>query len=175
MVGPFLSGSSVGGSTGVAYSGLYKLNFSGLASLGSGYIYFYRSDGTLIEKIDVTDYSQVTVNNGAIIIDPNLDLTPSTTYYVTMEAGIVRDTAGLTSPAVTSTTAVRFTTGTAAPAPTVISAGQNSAVVTLTQLTAPFGQSLVNRGVITATGYGVRVQGGGLTDGFHDAVIQNYG
>jgi uncharacterized protein YjiK/methionine-rich copper-binding protein CopC len=99
---PTTSASAVGKS-----SNLY-LNFDQAVSAGTGNLMLSNGAGDT-RTIAVTDTQQVTFRGNTVVVNPTLDLWPGRTYNITWSAGVVKNAAGGTVPAVSSTTQFAFT------------------------------------------------------------------
>jgi methionine-rich copper-binding protein CopC len=107
--------------SGVAVTANLVLIFDQIIKLGtSGTIRIYKSDGTLVHTISVTDTSQVNLEISSrpqkVIINPNIDLQPGTGYYVLIDAGAIEDRYGADFAGISSPTAFNFTTAGTPPA-----------------------------------------------------------
>ena len=99
----------------VAVTANLVLTFNQIVKLGtSGTIRIYKSDGTLVHTISITDASQVSLEIGSrpekVTINPNIDLQPGTGYYVLIDAGVVENRSGEDYAGISSPTAFNFTT-----------------------------------------------------------------
>ena len=99
----------------VAVTANLVLTFNQIVKLGtSGSIRIYKSDGTLVHTISITDASQVSLEIGSrpekVTINPNIDLQPGTGYYVLIDAGVVENRSGEDFAGISSPTAFNFTT-----------------------------------------------------------------
>lgn len=91
-------------------------------NIGSGDIRIYDSTGpTLVATIDVTDASQVSATGAGILIDPSATLDGGTTYYIEMDAGVVKNASNLDFAGFTGSTTWSFTVDNLPP--TVVSFG----------------------------------------------------
>ena len=69
------------------------------------------SDASDTRVIAIDDFSQVTVSNGKITINPSADLMPNTTYNIQMAEGIIKDLAGNPYKGIQDADTLDFTTG----------------------------------------------------------------
>lgn len=119
--GPWLvSTTPVDNSNSFANGGSIVLTFNKAVQMGSGNIVI--TGGTDVRIIPVTDVSQVTFLGNTVTINPPLDLLSDRTYFVTIESGVITDTAVGTPNAfkgITDITTLNFFTG---PAPILVSA-----------------------------------------------------
>ncbi|MFU8894456.1 MAG: cadherin-like beta sandwich domain-containing protein [Luteolibacter sp.] len=91
-------------------------------TIGSGEIRIYDSTGpTLVATIDVTDATQVSATGAGILIDPSVTLDGGTTYYIEMDAGVVKNASNLDFAGFTGSTTWSFTVDNLPP--TVVSFG----------------------------------------------------
>ena len=89
---------------GVSLNANLVATFSETIQKGSGYITIHRADGSVFEAIPVTSPA-VTLSGGKVTINPSIDFTPGTGYYVLIAPTALRNTAGqfyagITDPAV---------------------------------------------------------------------------
>lgn len=77
---------------------------------GGGDFSLHRADGTLFETLAANDTSSVTVDGRNVELAFNLELVPSTGYYLTISRDAVRDLAGNAFAGFTSATTYNFTT-----------------------------------------------------------------
>ncbi|MBE9610634.1 Ig-like domain-containing protein [Chitinilyticum piscinae] len=87
------------------------LTFSEAIKAGSGVVQLYRVDGTLVKEINILDATQVSIGGSTLTINPDTDLNTLTSYYIKMAAGVVTDLAGNKYAGLSTTTALKFTTG----------------------------------------------------------------
>ena len=109
--------------SGVAVTANLVLTFDQQIRLGtSGTIRIYKSDGTLVHTISVTDASQVSLEISSrpekVIINPNIDLQPGTGYYVLIDAGAIENRSAEDFAGISSPTAFNFTTAGTPPSDT---------------------------------------------------------
>ena len=91
-------------------------------TIGSGDIRIYNSTGpTLVATIDVTDATQISTTGAGILINPTTTLDGGTTYYIEMDAGVVRNASNLDFAGFTGSGTWSFTVDNLAP--TVVSFG----------------------------------------------------
>jgi hypothetical protein len=80
---------------GVGLNANLVITFSENVVVGSGYIVIHRSsDDTTFETIDVTDTSKVSISNNIVTINPAGTFESLTGYYVRVQGGGFKDTAG---------------------------------------------------------------------------------
>ncbi|KQW82611.1 beta strand repeat-containing protein [Brevundimonas sp. Root1279] len=103
--------------TGVAVGANIVLTFDESVVKGSGNIYIYRGDGTLIETISVGS-AQVTGSGTTWTIDPSVTLAGLTNYYVLTDDGIFADADGSIFAGISDAITLNFTTAAANTAPT---------------------------------------------------------
>ena len=82
------------------------------------------SDGSEWRRIDVTS-PEVTISGAQVTINPGVDLLGGTAFYVTIEAGALKDLAGNAFAGITDTAAFNFTTSA-----TVIAGGTGNDTLT---------------------------------------------
>lgn len=88
-----------------------KAIFNETVEKGSGSITIHKSDGSLVEMIDVaTATAAVTVNGAEVTIDPSTDFDPGTGYYVLISPASIEDTTGNAFAGISDPTAWSFTT-----------------------------------------------------------------
>lgn len=92
------------------------LNFNEAIQAGTGNFIIYNASGTVARTIAVTDTTQVTISGSTVTINPATDLAFSSSYYLTIASGAVKDLAGNNFAGISGSTAYNFTT--AAPAVT---------------------------------------------------------
>ncbi|MEG3985172.1 Ig-like domain-containing protein, partial [Microcoleus sp. T3B2] len=80
---------------------------------GTGNIVIKRTDGTVVETINVTS-TNVTVTGSTVTVNPTADLAPGTGYYVEIASGAIQDLAGNNYAGTIGATAWNFTTAVAA-------------------------------------------------------------
>ncbi|WP_279589250.1 beta strand repeat-containing protein [Rhizomicrobium electricum] len=113
------------GASSTALTGTLRLDFDKTVVAGNGSIRIYKaSDNSLVTTIAIADTTQVSIDGVMVTVDPTTNFDPLTAYYVVYDAGLVTDSSGTGCNAVTSTTAISFTTGPGAPTPITIAAGQ---------------------------------------------------
>jgi len=131
------------------------LTASNSVGAGTGNLYFYKADGTLLDTIDVI--SAYNAGTGEISINPSVDLDPSTSYYVLYDANIVQHN-GFYNTAESNTATHTFTSG-AVPYYTAVSPTHN----TVHSNTTLFVQFTFNENVAFNTGVIVLYKGDGST------------
>jgi uncharacterized protein YjiK len=154
----YVTGENAGG-PGVPGMAIYEPT-SATSSVGIGsnvYLGFNRNvvagtgnltltGGADVRNIAIGDTSQVSISGSSLRIDPSEDLIPGVAYSVTFPAGLLRDDAGNSSPAVSDTTTLRFTThGTAdSTAPTLVGSvpADNATNVSGSQILLNFSEAM---------------------------------
>ena len=101
--------------TGIELDANIVLTFDEIVDVESGNIKIFKSDGTEVTSIDVTD-SQVTGTGTAqITINPTADLEENTQYYITIDSGAFNDVRDAAYTGINDTTTLNFTTKNTAP------------------------------------------------------------
>jgi methionine-rich copper-binding protein CopC len=96
---------------GVPVSSNIVLTFNKSVRAGTGYIQIRKStDGSLLDRIAVSDTIQVTFSGDSVIVNPTDDLAPGTAYYLTMDSGAVTDLSSNSFAGITGSTALNFVT-----------------------------------------------------------------
>ncbi|WP_439472442.1 beta strand repeat-containing protein [Brevundimonas sp.] len=103
---------------GVAVGANLTLTFSESVAKGSGNIYIYRGDGTLIETISVGS-AQVTGSGTTWTVDPSVTLAGNTNYYVLTDRAIFRDADNSIFFGITNPATLNFTTAASNTAPVI--------------------------------------------------------
>lgn len=93
------------------------LNYSSPIQFGTtGSVKIYTAAGSLVQTINVADtYTDqkvselIWISSSTLVIDPTIDLTPGTTYYINLDAAIVKDACGAGNASVGGSTTIRFT------------------------------------------------------------------
>lgn len=98
--------------TGVAPSSNLTLNFNESVRAGSGNLVIFNSNGTVAQTIAMTDTKQVTYAGSAVTVNPSTDLSPGSSYYITIASGAIADTAGNAFSGIVGTTAYNFSVAT---------------------------------------------------------------
>ncbi len=80
--------------TGVALADNFTIVFDEVVDVESGNILIKKSDGTLIETIDVTSGQVTGTGTDTITINPTSNLEGSTSYYLLIDATVFDDTSG---------------------------------------------------------------------------------
>jgi pectin methylesterase-like acyl-CoA thioesterase len=107
-----------------------RLTFNQTPLVGnSGKIRIFKSDGTLVDTIDMAsaaqtkniggnnfNYYPILINGNTASIYPHAQLAYNTTYYITVEPGVIKDSAGAPFAGFTNPNTLRFTTKATAPA-----------------------------------------------------------
>ncbi|GAA0650722.1 beta strand repeat-containing protein [Brevundimonas lenta] len=115
--------------TGVAVGANIVLTFDESVTKGSGNIYIYRGDGTLIETISVGS-AQVSGSGTTWTIDPSVTLAGLTNYYILTDDGIFADADGSIFAGISDAITLNFTTAAANTAPTFINMNGDMAAFT---------------------------------------------
>jgi len=114
-VAPTLSSSvPADGATSVAVGGNIQLTFSEGIQKGTGDIQFKLvSNNTIAQSIGVNSGS-VSISGSTVTIDPSVDFTAATGYYINMAAGVIKDAANNNFAGISGATTLNFTTAAAA-------------------------------------------------------------
>lgn len=82
----------------------------------SGSAKLYTAAGSLVQTFNAADTVSLSIRSelmwisgNTLYIDPTVDLTPGTTYYVTLDSGVVRDACGNPNPGIANSSTIRFT------------------------------------------------------------------
>lgn len=94
------------GSTGFPPAGQFTLYITENVTLGTGYIYLFKADGTPVDTFDVTE---IYFDQNLFSFTPELPLEPETEYYFKIDAGIVTDWKDTGFEAVTGSDTWSFT------------------------------------------------------------------
>ena len=98
----------------------------------TGSVKIYTAAGSLVQTINIADTFSgqkvselVWISGSTLAIDPTIDLTPGTTYYINLDAAIVKDACGAGNGSIGGSTTIRFTVdgGPTTANPTVASGG----------------------------------------------------
>ncbi|MEG3838139.1 Ig-like domain-containing protein, partial [Microcoleus sp. Z1_C3] len=95
--------------TSVAVAANLVVTLSEAVQKGTGNIVIKKTDGTVVETIDVTS-ANVTVTGSSVTINPTANLVEGTDYYVEIAAGAIKDLAGNNYAGLVDPTAWNFTT-----------------------------------------------------------------
>jgi alpha-tubulin suppressor-like RCC1 family protein len=89
-----LTFSPSSGATGVDPGTNIVLTFNKSIQRGTGTITIRSgsASGTIVESFDAATSSRLSINGGVLTIDPTSDLSITTTYYVVLPAGTIKDT-----------------------------------------------------------------------------------
>jgi Ca2+-binding RTX toxin-like protein len=112
-----VSSSPSDNGTGVAAGANITLTFSESVTKGSGNIYIYRGDGTLMETIAIGS-AQVTGSGTTWTIDPSITLAGLTNYYIRIDQETFADGEGAVFAGIHDNTTLNFTTASTNTAPT---------------------------------------------------------
>jgi methionine-rich copper-binding protein CopC len=96
--------------TGVAMGSNLVITFSKSVQKGTGNLLIKKSDGSVVETIDVTS-GAVSIVGTVATIDPTITLAGTTGYYVEVAAGAFKDLAGNAFGGMSGATTWNFTTG----------------------------------------------------------------
>ena len=98
------------GATGMAVDRNIVVTFSEMVQKGAGTITIHSGSaiGTVVENYDVATSTTLVISGTALTINPTADLLSNTQYYVTFDAGAIKDMAGNPNA---GTTVYDFTTG----------------------------------------------------------------
>lgn len=109
------SSSPADNAVGVALASNLVLSFSEPVQAGGGNIQILNANGSVARSIAVTDAAQVAISGNVVTIDPSTDLAAGAAYYVNIAAGVIKDLAGNAYAGISSSTALNFSTVSAAP------------------------------------------------------------
>ena len=133
---PTLSSSApADDATAVAIGSNIVLTFSETVVAGSGNIILKKADGTTIATIPVSD-SQVFISGSTVTINPSSDLDYSTSYYIEIASGVLKDTADNPFAGISGSSTLNFSTG-AAPSSPSPSSSNNTPTTTPTPTQQP--------------------------------------
>jgi Ca2+-binding RTX toxin-like protein/methionine-rich copper-binding protein CopC len=96
--------------TNIPPNAVLTLGFSEAVTRGTGYIYIYRDDGSLLEQISVNDPLRTFFQQGVPHLHLSPQLAPGTSYYVLIDPGTFLDMAGHPFAGISSPMALNFTT-----------------------------------------------------------------
>ncbi|MEG5207193.1 Ig-like domain-containing protein, partial [Microcoleus sp. AT13-A6] len=99
--------------TNIAVAADLVVTLSEAVQKGTGNIVIKKTDGTVVETINVTS-TNVTVSGSTVTINPTADLAQGTDYYVEIASGAIKDLAGNNYAGTTGATTWNFTTAVAA-------------------------------------------------------------
>lgn len=102
--------------TGVAPGSNLVLTFNEAMQAGTGNLLIFNANGTVARTIAVTDTTQLTISGSTVTINPSADLSSSSSYYLNLAAGVLKDLAGNPYAGIAGTTTYNFSI--AAPVPT---------------------------------------------------------
>lgn len=136
LTAPTLSSSSpVDDSNGLGAGSNIVLTFSEsvVAVSGKNVVLKRSSDDSVVETMAVTTSARVTVSGATVTVNPTSNLAYSTGYYLLIDAGAFRDSAGNTYSGISSSTALNFGTEADTYAPTLSSStpSDNAASIAL--------------------------------------------
>jgi Bacterial Ig-like domain len=149
--------------------------FSEAVQLGTGTVTIHKtSDNSLIETIDVTTPGAVVLNNKVVAIVRSTPLAAGAEYYVNVTAGAFQDASGNGTPAITGSTAWKFTTHTAVP---IIVENFSAASTQLNTTSADiFATEISSAGGVSTWGAGTTYLGNGVVTGaINNAAFLNLG
>jgi len=99
-------------------SGNFSFSFSEAVKPGSGNVEIRKiSDGSIYESISINDPTRFSWQGPTVVMDPPIDLSPGTSYYVFILPGVITDLSGNSFAGLTSPTALNFITATPPPPP----------------------------------------------------------
>lgn len=104
--------SPTDGATGVAVGSNIVLTFSEAIQKGTGTIYLRSGSatGTIVEQFNAATSDRITISDRTLTLDPTVNLSGNTKYFITFASGTVKD---LADNAYTGTSTYDFTTGSA--------------------------------------------------------------
>ncbi|WP_221793391.1 tandem-95 repeat protein [Oceanobacter mangrovi] len=106
----------------VQYDSLIALTFSETVVVGSGQLSIYDADGdTLVESLAVGS-AQVSLAGMVLTVTPSADFTPTHSYYLLADAGVVTDSLGNAWAGISDSSGLNFTVANNAPVGTADSA-----------------------------------------------------
>ncbi len=108
LVAPRLTAESPAkGDAHASRSAAITLTFNESLKRGDGHLVIHNADGTVVETIGI---DRATVKGSKVTVDPSSHFAASSSYYVTLEKGALTDLSGNGNGAITSATAIHFTT-----------------------------------------------------------------
>ncbi|MDC1384032.1 Ig-like domain-containing protein, partial [Candidatus Puniceispirillum sp.] len=109
VAAPTLSSSApADNATGVAGSANIVLTFNENIAVGSGNITLYKTNGTLIEAMDVTG-SAITASTNTVTINPSSNLETLEGYYILIDATAIDDASGNSFAGIGNSSSLNFT------------------------------------------------------------------
>ncbi|HSH91884.1 MAG TPA: Ig-like domain-containing protein, partial [Ramlibacter sp.] len=96
--------------SGVEVADNLTLTFDEEVRAGNGSIVIHNAIGTVARTISVNDSSQVSFSGNTLTVNPASDLEFSSSYYVTLDGGVVLDSNGNAFAGITAETVFNFTT-----------------------------------------------------------------
>ena len=144
-MGPTLSSSSpADNATGVAGGANIVLTFNENVVLGSGNISLYKTNGTLVEAMNVSS-SAVTASTNTVTINPTANLVTLEGYYILIDATAIDDASGNSYAGIGNSSVLNFTAADLSP-PTLTSTSpaDNATGVALdSNITLTFNETVV--------------------------------
>ena len=120
VLGPTLSSSSpADNATGVAGGANIVLTFNENVALGSGNVSLFKTNGTLVEAMNVSS-SAVTASTNTVTINPTANLVTLEGYYILIDATAIDDASGNSYAGIGSSSTLNFTAADLSP-PTLTS------------------------------------------------------
>lgn len=108
--------------TGVALASNLSITFNENVAFGTGTITLRQAGGALVESFDVASPpAGLTLSGATVTLNPTADLSPSTTYYVEIDATAIKDLAGNSFPGISGDSTWSFTSVSADTTPPTIS------------------------------------------------------
>ncbi|MGE5391369.1 MAG: Ig-like domain-containing protein [Deltaproteobacteria bacterium] len=124
------------------------VTFNENIALGTGTIALYKvSTGSIWRNWSINDPIAVSISGNKLTLNPDIDLSASTEYYIRIDSGAIRDTSGNEFGGINDSTTWRFTTAAGAESiPPAISslnpANSTTGVLPVTNLTATFDENV---------------------------------
>jgi len=100
------------GSSGVSPTANLLITFSEAVKIGSGLLTIHRSDGSVFQRVPVSDAAQLSVAGNTVTVNPGMDLATGQGYYVLWDDNAFVDLAGNGASAMSSSTGWNFSTAT---------------------------------------------------------------
>ena len=86
------------------------LTFDEAVKAGTGFVTVHNADGSVWSSIDVTDSTQISITDSSLNINPIADLSYESSYYVTVDAGAILDSADNAFGGIGDAETLNFTT-----------------------------------------------------------------
>jgi methionine-rich copper-binding protein CopC len=148
--------SPVDDATNVGSTADLVLTFSEAVHKDTGTIELHASTGDLIEIFDVATSSHISIAGDVLTLDPTNPLSRGTSYYLTVSAGALKDTAGNSFAGIADASIFNFTIARDEPAgPAITPNEQGGRDITISdpaQLTASLGTSGVDHVFYSGSG-----------------------